>query len=126
MDNVRKGLAVVAMVAAAALGGAAIAGADDNSGNGSSTTASGTAAAASTPSRGSGPRPQRSDETLLTGDVAAKVKAAALAEVAGTVERVETDGDGHAKYEAHITKADGSRATVYVNEQFQVVGSESR
>jgi hypothetical protein len=40
------------------------------------------------------------------------------------VDRVETDGDGNAAYEAHITKADGSRITVYVNEQFNVVKVE--
>ena len=79
---------------------------------------------------GRGGRPwggQRSDETVLTGDTAAKVKAAAEAKVPGaTVIRVETDADGHAKYEAHMTKTDGSRFTVYVNEQFGVVSVESR
>jgi uncharacterized membrane protein YkoI len=65
------------------------------------------------------------DETLLTEDTAAKVRAAALAKApGGTVDRVETDGDGNAAYEAHITKADGSRITVYVNEQFNVVKVE--
>ena len=126
MDSMKQGPAVAAAVAAAALGGAAIAGADDNS-TGGATTQSGSAAAAqpAAPRQGGVP-PQDSDETLLTGDTAAKVKAAALAEVAGTLDRVETEADGHAKYEAHITEADGSRATVYVNEQFGVVGSESR
>lgn len=70
---------------------------------------------------------QRSDETLLTGDTASKVEAAAKARVSGaTVERVETDADGNAKYEAHIVKSDGTPATVYVNEQFEVVSVESR
>jgi hypothetical protein len=41
------------------------------------------------------------------------------------VERVETDADGHAKYEAHMTRADGSRVTVYVNADFDVVSVES-
>jgi uncharacterized membrane protein YkoI len=68
----------------------------------------------------------RGDETALTGDKAAKVKAAALAKTGGgTVERVETDADGHAAYEAHILKSDGSRVTVYVNKQFEVVGTDS-
>ena len=43
-----------------------------------------------------------------------KVTAAAQAEVpGGTIVRVETDADGHAAYEAHMTKADGtpSRST---------------
>lgn len=70
---------------------------------------------------------QRSDETPLTGDTLAKVKAAALAEVPdATIVRVETDADGHAAYEAHVLKADGAPATVYVDKQFDVVGVESR
>lgn len=78
-----------------------------------------------------GPRPpwggQRSDETVLTGDTAAKVEAAAKAKVAkGTIVRVETDADGHAKYEAHMMKADGTPVTVYVDGQFALVGVESR
>src|SRR6185436_15862045 len=70
---------------------------------------------------------QRSDETPLTGEPLAKVKAAALAEVPNaTIVRVETDADGHAAYEAHILKADGKPATVYVDKQFDVVSVESR
>jgi uncharacterized membrane protein YkoI len=66
------------------------------------------------------------DETALTGDTAAKVKEAALAKTGGgTVERVETDADGHAAYEAHILKSDGTHVTVYVNKQFEVVGTDS-
>ena len=42
-----------------------------------------------------------------------------------TIDRVETDADGNAKYEAHMTKTDGSRVTVYVNAQFEVVSVES-
>jgi len=65
---------------------------------------------------------QRSDETLLSGEAAAKVKALALAKVpGGTIIRVETDADGNSAYEAHMVKADGSPATVYVNKQFEVV-----
>ena len=70
---------------------------------------------------------QRSDETPLTGDTLAKVKAAALAEVPNaTIVRVETDADGNAAYEAHVVKADGTPATVYVDKQFDVVSVESR
>ena len=85
------------------------------------------------PPRPSAPDPQnpwghqRSDETLLTGDTASKVEAAAKAKVPnGTIVRVETDADGNAAYEAHMTKADGTPVTVYVNEQFEVVSVESR
>ena len=70
---------------------------------------------------------QRSDETLLTGDTASKVEAAAKAKVPnGTIVRVETDADGNAAYEAHMAKADGTPVTVYVNKQFEVVSVESR
>jgi hypothetical protein len=65
---------------------------------------------------------QRSDETLLTGDALAKVTAIADSKVpGGTVVRVETDADGVATYEAHMTKADGSPVTVYVDGSFQFV-----
>ena len=62
-------------------------------------------------------------EKLLTGDVAAKVKAAALAKVSGTVERVETNVDSSAPYEAHIRKADGSEVIVYVDNDYNVTGT---
>jgi uncharacterized membrane protein YkoI len=65
---------------------------------------------------------QRSDEELLTGETATSVEEAALAEISGgTIERVETDGDGNAAYEAHMVTADGTRVTVFVDEQFNVV-----
>jgi uncharacterized membrane protein YkoI len=107
----RKGLMGLAAIAAFALGGSAVANAVSNS-NGNDATRS----------SGSG---QRTDEKALTGDTAAKVKEAALAKTGGgTVEAVETDGDGNAAYEAHIVKADGTRVTVYVDENFDVVGTE--
>ena len=118
-NSIKKAGTGVALVAAFALGGAAVAGAVQSSSN-SQAAATGTTAQQG---NGRGDRPQ---ETALTGDTAAKVRAAALAEVpGGTVERVETDGQGNAAYEAHITKADGSRITVYVNEQFEVVSTEA-
>ena len=73
-----------------------------------------------------GPGGQRAGETLLTGDNAAKAKSAALAKLPGaTVVRVETDADG-AVYEAHVTKADGSPATVKFDKTFNVTSVESR
>ena len=70
--------------------------------------------------------PQRSDETLLTGDTAGKVRAAAVAkEPNATVSRVETDADGHAAYEVHMVRSDGTLVTVYVDKQFEVVGVET-
>ena len=75
------------------------------------------------PNPGDPSKPQRADETLLTGDTLAKVKAAVLAKYPGaTFVRVETDGDGD--YEAHITKADGTPTTVEVSKAFAVTGEE--
>jgi uncharacterized membrane protein YkoI len=113
-------MAGVAALAAFALGGATIAQAVGNS-NGSTTTNDN----GSAPAHSSGALSQRADETVLTGDAASRVTAAAETKVPGaTIERVETDADGHAAYEAHMVKADGSRITVYVNKQFEVVGTE--
>jgi hypothetical protein len=71
--------------------------------------------------------PQRSDETPLTGDTLASVKAAAMEKVpAATIIRIETDADGNAAYEAHLVKPDGTAATVYVDKQFNVVGVDTR
>jgi ABC-type transport system substrate-binding protein len=64
-------------------------------------------------------------EQLLTGDVAAKVQAAALAAVpGGTIQRVENDAEG-ATYEAHMTKADGSHVTVKLDASFNVTSIDS-
>jgi hypothetical protein len=64
-------------------------------------------------------------EQLLTGDTADKAKAAALAAVpGGTVQRVETDAEG-AKYEAHMTKSDGTQVTVKMDADFKVTGVET-
>jgi uncharacterized membrane protein YkoI len=116
-SRIVKVVAGVTAVAAFALGGAAVAQAV---GNTTTTDNNGSA------SKSSGALPQRTDETVLTGDTASKVTAAARAKVPGaTVERVETDADGHAPYEAHMVNADGSRVTVYVDKQFEVVGTES-
>jgi uncharacterized membrane protein YkoI len=106
MRNIKNVLLVVFSIAALALGGSAIAGAA--SGGGSSGS--------------DGLPPQRADETLLSGNAEAQVRKAALAEVSGgTIERVETDADGNAAYEAHMVKSDGSRVTVYVSKSFDVV-----
>jgi len=84
--------------------------------------ASGPAAA---PSGGHAWGRQRSDETPLTGDALSKVTALAKAKVpGGTVVRVETDAGGHAAYEAHMTNADGSPVTVYVDSDFKYVTTE--
>lgn len=121
MEKIKKALLVAVSLAALALGGSAIAGAASG-GDGSGSTA----AAPSSSQRSGGLPPQRADETLLTGDVESQVRKAALAEVSGgTIERVETDADGNAAYEAHMVKSDASRVTVYVNKSFDVVSVSS-
>ena len=97
------------------------------SGSGSTTTT--TTPSATTRSAPSAQHPwggQRSDETPLTGDALAKVTAIANAKVpGGTIIRVETDADGNATYEAHMTKADGTPVTVYVDSSFNFVSVDS-
>ena len=71
-----------------------------------------------------GPGKGGAGETLLTGDTAASVTAAAQAAVPdGTIDRVETDSDG-SPYEAHVTKADGTHVVVKVDASFAVTGIE--
>lgn len=123
-DRIKNLLLIVASITALALGGSAIAGAASGGGGSNSSNSNSSARPMTRPSAGL--PPQRSDETLLTGDTAAKVREAALAKVSGgTIDRVETDADGHAAYEAHMTRSDGSRVTVYVNKAFEVVSVEN-
>jgi hypothetical protein len=115
--------ALCAVVAGLAAGSYGVANAASGSSSSSSIAA---APAATTPSSSQPWGGQRSDETPLAGDTLTKVEAAAKAKVpGGTIVRVETDADGHAAYEAHMTDVGGNPVTVYVNEQFAVVSVES-
>ena len=123
MASMRTKLATAAAVGAAAVSGAAIASAA--SGTGSSASGSSSSPPAQSrpphdPSQG-GHTVNGKTEKLLTGDVASKVRAAALARVAGTVERVETNVDSSAPYEAHIVKSDGTEVEVQVGSDYKVV-----
>jgi uncharacterized membrane protein YkoI len=123
MSTIRTKLTTVAAIGAAALGGGAIANAATSSSTASSTAPATTQSAAGQPARDpskGGHTFNGKTETLLTGDTAAKVKAAALAKVSGTVDRVETNVDSSAPYEAHITKSDGSQVEVQVNSDYTV------
>ena len=121
-------VAAVAVAAGIAAGSYGIATAANGNGSGAATAAA-TTTAATTPSAAPS-RPwghQRSDEAPLTGDALAKVTAAAQAKVpGGTIVRVETDADGNAAYEAHMTNASGEPVTVYVDTTFAVVSVETR
>jgi hypothetical protein len=60
-------------------------------------------------------------ETALTGDTKQKVEAAVLAKYAGaTIVRTETNGDGSAPYESHITTSAGRQLEVHVSKDFAV------
>jgi Peptidase propeptide and YPEB domain len=121
-DRIKKAAMGVALLAAFALGGAAVAGAVSGN-SGGSNAQSATSTAQQVPPRMQNGR--RSDESALSGSTAEQVRAAALARVSGgTILRIETDADGHAAYEAHMTRSDGSPVTVYVNKQFEVVSVE--
>ncbi len=118
--------AIAVGVAAGSYGIATAASGSSGAGSTGSATTAATTPSAAAPSR----QPwghQRSDETLLTGDNLTKVTAAARAKVpGGTIIRVETDADGNAAYEAHMTNAAGEEVTVYVDKSFNVVSVETR
>ncbi len=122
----------VALVAAGLIGGAVLAGTAAASATETSPTPSQSANGYSiAPPQGdqngsdaNGQKGSRPQETPLTGDTADKVKAAVLAKYPdATIDRLETDSDG--VYEAHITKADGTRVTVEVDKSYAVTGEEA-
>jgi uncharacterized membrane protein YkoI len=99
--TIRKTAAAVGALGALGLGGAALAGAAQNSGT-----------ATPTP---------RSEHQQLSADVAAKVKAAALAKVPGaTVLRTEAGGPDGAAYHAHIKTSAGKLQVVLLDSSFNV------
>ncbi|MFL5926618.1 MAG: PepSY domain-containing protein [Gaiellaceae bacterium] len=122
--SLSKKAALLAMVVGIAGGSYGIASAATGNSSTTASTAATTAAPAA-PSRANAGAPwghRRSDETLLTGDALTKVTAIASSKVpGGTIVRVETDADGVATYEAHMTKSDGTPKTVYVDSNFQFV-----
>ena len=130
MEAKRKRLMRVAAAGAVVLGLAAGSYGVASAASGSASGSGGNLTAASDPTSPAPSREpwggQRSDETLLTGDTASKVQAAAVAKVSGgTVVRVETDADGNAAYEVHMVSSDGTPVTVYVDKQFDVVRVET-
>src|SRR4051812_33241584 len=101
-------------LAAVALVGAAVAFA----GSGHRAHAANAATTGTTPGTTPAPRPAHTPETPLTGDVAAKAKAAAVAKVGGTADVATTENDSTnaaAAYEVHVTKTDGTHVTVILD-----------
>ncbi|MCW2972689.1 MAG: hypothetical protein JWN72_962 [Thermoleophilia bacterium] len=98
--------------AVAGFGVASVASAADSTTATTAAATTATAAAAGTPPTGAGG--QRSDETLVTGDIKTTIEAAVLDKYPdATIQRVETEADGNGVYEAHITEADGTQTTAY-------------
>ena len=119
--SLERTIVVGAIAFGVAAGSYGIASAANGSGS-----SSGSGSAAAAPSAAHPWGPQRSDETPLSGDTAAKVRELALAKVpGGTIVRVETDADGNAAYEAHMVRSDGTPVTVYVSRQLEVVSVQS-
>jgi uncharacterized membrane protein YkoI len=116
-QNVRKTSIGAAALAVCALVGATVAfGAGTSSAKTATTGTSTTGKAARTP------------ETALTGDALAKVTAATIAKVGGTVDSATTENDGSstaAVYEAHVTKADGTHVTVILDSAYAVLSVET-
>jgi hypothetical protein len=123
-----RALTMGAVALGLAGGSYGIASAASGSGTATSTTSASAAQTATTAPSASRPwGGQRSDETLLTGDALSKVTAIAEAKVSGgTIIRVETDADGNAAYEAHMTNASGVPVTVYVDKDFNFVSVQTR
>ena len=114
--TVRKTAVTVAALGAFALGGSALADARDN------TTSTGSSTATS-PSQ---TRPAPRDRQPLSSDVAAKVKAAALAKVPGaTVLETESGGPYGTPYHAHIKTSDGKLQVVLVDASFNATAVQA-
>ncbi|HKE50312.1 MAG TPA: hypothetical protein VKE25_02265 [Actinomycetes bacterium] len=113
-----------AFAVAGVLAGGALAGTLNANASSSGSTSSATSDGRHGNGRVDESKSQRSDETLLTGNTAGRVRAAALAKYpAATIQRVETDSDG--VYEAHLVTTAGERVTVEVGKDFAVTGTES-
>ncbi len=120
MNRAQKGLVGGAILAAVLAGGAFGAAL-----TGGATAATGTMSAGARSGETDDGHRDRSDEVPLTGDTAAKVTAAVAARYPdATIQRLETDSHGDA-YEAHVILADGSDATVKLNEAFTVTSTET-
>jgi hypothetical protein len=111
-------------VAAGLLAGGVISAAVPASAETTTTTTATAATTTSTPKAADESKSHRPGESLLTGDTAGTVRAAALAKYPGaTIQRVETDSDG--VYEAHLVTKAGDRVTVELGKDFVVTGTES-
>lgn len=130
IDKTTAGIMLAAVVAGGAIGAASLPAMADTGSSSSSSASPSNGYGSTSSGTGQGTRgPHQANgktEEILTGDTAAKVEAAVkAAQPDATIERMETDADG-ATYEAHITKEDGTRATVLLDENFKVTGTEDQ
>ncbi|SDP45940.1 hypothetical protein SAMN04487914_11226 [Arthrobacter sp. ok909] len=137
INKTTAGIMLAGVIGGGAIGAAAIpAMADDGTGtsSSSSTTApdgnsgygGGYGMPGGTGGQGGPHQANGKTEEVLTGDTATKVEAAVkAAQPDATIERIETDADG-ATYEAHIAKADGTRATVLLDSNFTVTETQDQ
>jgi hypothetical protein len=117
--NLLRTLAVACVCAAVGVAGGIAGGSAATINDNKGSTATDNHRGSGPPGRHVGANGQR--EQPLSGDVASKVRDAALAKVpGGTIERVETDADHGSPYEAHVRKSDGTELEVLVNKSFQV------
>ncbi len=122
--NSKKIGSVTALLASGLLAGGILAGSMTANAADSTTAPTNPASASPTnPNPGNPATSQRSDETLLSGSTADKVKAAALAKYpSATIQRLETDSDG--VYEAHVV-VNGASMIVQVGKDFTVTGTQT-
>lgn len=114
--TLRKTATTVAALGAFGLGASAIASADDTSTSAASSS-SGTAQTRTGRTHG---------RQALSSDVAAKVKAAALAKAPGsTVLRTGAGGPSGAAYHAHIRASDGTQQVVLVDSSFNATAAQA-
>jgi uncharacterized membrane protein YkoI len=99
-NRLKKVVLALAALAALALGGSAIAGAVSGDGGDEKTGAP------------------------LSGEEASHAKDAAAAKTGGTPGQVERDGENGATYEVEVTRGNGTRADVRLDDQFKVVTVE--
>jgi hypothetical protein len=121
----KKSIALLASTGIAGLvaGGVLMTGLSANAADDTGTPSTRTSSSASGNGNTDPTKPMRSDEELLTGTTADKVKAAVEAKYPdATFQRIETDSDG--VYEAHVL-VDGKPLTVELDKSFAITGTES-
>ncbi|MFP3579070.1 hypothetical protein [Arthrobacter sp. fls2-241-R2A-200] len=125
INTTTAGIMLAAVIGGGAVGVSTLPAMADTGGTSSSSTAATNGYGTETQAAQGPHQANGITESVLTGDTAAKVQAAVkAAQPTATIDRMETDADG-ATYEAHITKSDGTHATVKLDANFKVTGTEA-